>query len=99
MKHRRLVSKNGHPATYVTTKYVDSEKLLESFPSIFVQKLEALKTYPPVELQLNLKCNSVFTEFAHEFIQNLDNLQIFRRSSSWAEADLGLLQHPRWSVL
>ena len=38
MKRRRLVSKNGHPDTYVTTKYVDSEKLLESFPSISLFK-------------------------------------------------------------
>ena len=31
---------------------------------LFFQKLEALETYSPVKLQLNLNCNSVFIELA-----------------------------------
>ena len=44
---------------------------------LLVQKLVLLETSALVKLQVNLRCSSLFTELADEFIQNLDNLQSF----------------------
>ena len=71
---RRVVSKKGHPDTYATTKSIWQRpyiKLLQKNESLsstsLFKKLEALETYSPVRLRLNLNCNSVFIKIANEF--------------------------------
>ena len=46
-------------------------------PLIYLFFLEALKSYSPVKLHLNLNCYLVLNKLANEFIQNLANIEIF----------------------
>ena len=75
---------NGEVVTY---EAVDSSKnelshMYVAVIYLLVQKLVLLETSALVKLQVNLSCSSFFTELADEFIQNLDNLQSFWKSSS-----------------
>ena len=71
---RRVVSKKRTSwyvcdyQIHLATPYIKLLQKNESLSSTSLfKKLEALETYSPVRLRLNLNCNSVFIKIANEF--------------------------------